>query len=240
MKILTQNHKRFIKFFILTVCNFILITGCGGQFGTGVTEAVLEKELPKSHLWEYLSTIGDEPKDYALYTYVLYGRKDNNSDHYRKSSQLINIIQWSTQSTENYSEHGDFDKTAFNLFLIPDWELDIQLSKSILTHLSIISQDAGFQKSLLNPGPFLISVKTPISLTNRSKKSDLLYVDLSTSNGAAMEEIVLSYKTRLTEVTIQGTDRFKSIKLALLDIILDADDYIQIVKTAYADLLPKK
>jgi hypothetical protein len=49
-----------------------------------------------------------------------------------------------------------------------------------------------------------------------------------------MPEVVAAYKQRLTSGSIEGVERFNSIGLSLLNIILDADDYISLVKVAYA------
>ena len=49
-----------------------------------------------------------------------------------------------------------------------------------------------------------------------------------------MREVVAAYKKRVTSAPIERVEEFKSIRLSLLTIILDADDYISIVKVAYA------
>ena len=81
-------------------------------------------------------------------------------------------------------------------------------------------------------GPFLVTTPEPLE-DMESKRWVMLYADLSTTNAAAMEEIVAAYKQKV-EKGIREIERFRSLRLALLDLILDADDNIKIVQEAVA------
>jgi len=233
----TIKNKITVIFVYLPVILFSLIftPGCT-SFGEGLVTGYLEPPIVKSHLWDYM---GKETEGYAMYTYVLFHRGKNQDYNFHKRYELlISLIQSSTASVQDYSPE-DFEKPYFNLFLIQNGSNNQYLSKNILTKLSLITDDNELRKSLLNPGPFLVSIKKPIGTAYKDKKTDeVLYVDLTNTNEAAMEEVVMAYKKRLIEDGVDGSGRFKSLKLSLLDLILDADDYITIVKTAYADILP--
>ena len=81
-------------------------------------------------------------------------------------------------------------------------------------------------------GPFLISTPEPVGEIEK-ERIVLLYAELSSANPAAMDEIVGAYKRRVGK-GIRAIERFRSLRLALLDLILDADDNIKIVRTALA------
>ena len=138
---------------------------------------------------------------------------------------------------------SDFDRSLYNLFLIPyeykkdenAESLNCILSKSILTSIAASVQKQELRELInTNPGPFLVSSTEPISDKNYSADTEMLYYDLTRTNVDAIAEVVAIYKNRLTSDEIQGIERFKSIKISILNLMLDADDYINIVKVAYA------
>jgi len=207
------------------------------------TEEYKEKtsELPKSHLWDALYDADEEPPGYAMYTYVLINRSKTDTAAWSRYEKLVVSIMLSTSAV---GDHGpDFNKSLYNLFLIPHApegsqhaeSLNDILSKSILTSIAACVQNEKLRELInTNPGPFLISAAEPISYEKLKKDIEMLYVDLTRTNLAAMPEVVAEYKKRLTSDSIEGLERFKSIRLSLLNYILDADDYISIVKVAYA------
>lgn len=204
--------------------------------------------LPRSHLWDQLYEEGEEEKGYGMYTYVLVNRPSgitSKTPAWERYHSLIDAIKKSTPLADNFN---DYPKEDFNLFLIPtisdsateesaDQKLNAILSSRILTGIAIQTDDQSFRQRLNNnPGPFLVSSLEPIS-TRESGQVDLLYLDLTSTNPAAMPEVVSAYKQRITSDEIDGVQRFHSIRLALLDLILDTDDHIKIVKTASAKWL---
>ena len=88
------------------------------------------------------------------------------------------------------------------------------------------------------PGPFLISTLMPIGEIGKDQ-TDLLYTDLSTTNPAAMAEIVAAYKRRISSKSVNKVEHFWPLRLALLNIVLNADDNVKLVKVALAEWLPE-
>lgn len=204
--------------------------------------------LPRAHLWDQLYQEGEEEKGYGMYTYVLLNRPSgipSKAPAWERYQSLIDAIKQSTPLADNFN---DYPKEDFNIFLIPTIsdsateesagkKLNAILSSRILTGIVIQTEDQDFRQRLNNnPGPFLISSLEPIS-SRDSGQMDLLYLDLTSTNPAAMPEVVSAYKQRITSDEIDGIQRFRSIRLALLDLILDTDDHIKIVKTASAKWL---
>jgi hypothetical protein len=201
----------------------------------------VKHEIPKAHLWSRLCGAGEETSGYATYTYVLINRSKADTEAWNRHRELVNSIKWSI-AEKAYPIRLE-DRSLYNLFLIPEKCEDNQsadtlndiLCKSILTSIAASVPDHKLRDRInTNPGPFLISAIEPISKENLNKEIDILYVDLSRTNPDAMPEVVSAYKKRLTSDSIEGIKRFKSIKLSLLNFILDADDYITMVKVVYA------
>jgi hypothetical protein len=196
-----------------------------------------ETAPPRSHLWAALYGADEEPAGYAMYTYVLINRSKADTAAWRRYEKLVESIKWSTSAVGNHDP--GFNRSLYNLFLIPLYQraesLNDILSKSILTSIAASVQQPELRELInTNPGPFLISATEPISTKNLIKDIDMLYVDLTRTNVDAMPEVVAAYKKRLTSDSIEGLERFNSIRLSLLDFVLDADDYISIVRVAYA------
>lgn len=199
------------------------------------------EKMPQSHLWDALYGADEEPPGYAMYTYVLINRSKADTAAWTRFEKLVESIMQSTTAVGDHSL--GFNRSLYNLFLIPyryrgdqfSAILNDILSKSILTSIAASVQKQELRELInTNPGPFLISAAEPISNENFNKDIDMLYVDLTRSNLDAMSEVVSAYKKRLSSDSIEGSERFNSIRLSLLNFILDADDYINIVKVSYA------
>ena len=67
-----------------------------------------------------------------------------------------------------------------------------------------------------------------------SLKKDLLQ-NLFEQREIAIKEIVAAYKKRLADSPITSEEEFKSIRLKILSFLLNGDDCIHILKTAYAE-----
>ncbi|MGB5620490.1 MAG: hypothetical protein WBM78_26855, partial [Desulfobacterales bacterium] len=59
-----------------------------------------------------------------------------------------------------------------------------------------------------------------------------------TTNPAAMAEIVAAYKQRITGSSVNRVESFWPLRLALLNIVLNADDNVKLVKAAMAEWTP--
>ena len=53
-----------------------------------------------------------------------------------------------------------------------------------------------------------------------------------------MQEVVAVYKQRVSQTPLDKAEVFKPFKLALLNVILNGNDYVQIEKVAIAGMLP--
>lgn len=193
--------------------------------------------LAESHLYQWFDQSNKELPGFAMYTYVLLNRNSTDAEAWGKYKALVDCL---TASVTNVGEHGnEFDRSLYNLFLIPSGGTSSEeFSKSILTHMATSVEDKKLRDLInSNPGPFLITVAKPISTILLNEEVDLLYVDLSGTNVAAIPEVVAAYKKHLTTDAIAGVAQFSSIRLSLLNIILNADDFINIVKVAYAGWL---
>jgi hypothetical protein len=214
-----------------------IVSGCA----RGPEMARVVAELPKAHVWASLCEAGKEDSGYAMYTYVLINRSKADIEAWKRYVKLVEAIEESTIPAVDHAP--GFDRSLYNIFLIPEScgisqradSLNDRLSKSILTGIAASVQERKL-RDLINtsPGPFLISAVEPISSENLHKEIELLYVDLSRTNPEALREVVAAYKKRVTSGPIDRVEEFKSIRLSLLTVILDADHYISIVKVAYA------
>lgn len=198
------------------------------------------------HLWKPLTTMHAEERGFGMYTYVLFGRrlkplgrlKPETLARYEKLLQAIHL------STLSVTEVDTYNKAETNILLIP---LTVEAKEPnrnnynivvSLRYLSIFSSKIRAAASKVSErlarleGPFLISTLQPFE-DLESKPMVMLYADLSNTNPAAMEEIVAAYKKRV-EKGVRQIERFRSLRLALLDLILDAEDNIKIVQTAVA------
>lgn len=82
-------------------------------------------------------------------------------------------------------------------------------------------------------GPFLISTLRPLNQVRSPEP--LLFADLSAHNPAALREVVAAYKQRINRSAPGKLESFDPLRLALLTLILDADDHVTLIKNAVAD-----
>ena len=113
------------------------------------------------------------------------------------------------------------------------------LARSYISRLSVmIKEDNEFiGRFTTKPGPFLVSTLYPLGRITQGIFS-LLYADLSEANPAAINEIVRAYKSHISNETVDGIERFNPLRLILLNLLLNFDDDLKIVRVAAADWLP--
>jgi hypothetical protein len=233
---------------ILTLGIGVIVSGCPQR---PMTRQGDRAPISKFHTWDLLTRMNAEQSGYAIYTYVLFGRRLDipggiqTATRQRYESLLDAIVG----STLKRGEAQDLPKKETNSFYIPSFaagekpslaNYDVSLS---LRYLAVISRLLGSdnprlaERLMTEPGPFLVSTLKPIGQI-RTEIVPLLYADLSTTNDAGMPEIIAAYKTRLAHAAVSGMERFAPLRLALLNLILDADDNLQIVKVAVAQWRP--
>jgi hypothetical protein len=127
---------------------------------------------------------------------------------------------------------------AYNVFYFPINNYNSTLALDYITRLGrmIKVKPRLVWRFTLRPGPFVISTFNPLGEVTGGE-INLLYADLSDSNPAAMRETVSAYKKRVGEEELIGVQKFNSIRLALLNLILYVDDNLQIVRAEASDWL---
>jgi hypothetical protein len=192
---------------------------------------------PIAHVWEYLSQFGHEPEGYAAYSYILTGR--DGSDKY---AELMEKIQESTPTAQEVAESKTFLPDELNIFLIPAintegsaYKADYETSKNLLAVLGARSK-----LSFDRPGPFIITLYQPISSIPRrgAGEIDMLYVDLTNVSKGAVAELVRTYKNAVLEEKLDGIQKLKSLRLAILNLAFMTEDSLGFAKTAYAAVQP--
>lgn len=207
--------------------------------------------LPRYHVWGLLNEMDSEETGYAMYTYVLFPRRLDFSagvepETRERYKTLLDSIVASTLGTE---EADQLPKEETNLFYIPAIgggkkpgleNYNSTLAMRYLLILSRLARDSNrtlAERLSVRPGPFLISTLKPLGEIGKDQ-ADLLYTDLSGTNPAAMVEIVAAYKRRISIQDVKEIERFWPLRLALLNLILNADDNVKLVKVALAEWKP--
>lgn len=197
-------------------------------------EVVPAPEPPRYHVWSYLRSYGNEPKGYATYSYVLAGRDTSDALHAQRYRALVDAIQSSTTGK------GDMppivQKIMMNIFLIP--AVSDAETWNIGCSLTLVAALSASNSCFNNPGPFIVTLYHPISFRADQQEEEvtMLFVDLTNIHPDSMSEIVSAYKRRVSQAPLQGVQRLSSIKLALLNTLLIANDRIGFAKAAFADL----
>ncbi|MDP1708348.1 MAG: hypothetical protein Q8L89_04710 [Gammaproteobacteria bacterium] len=201
------------------------------------------------HAYDLLAAFDSERPGYAVYTYVLFGRRVGaqapslSHDVAQRYQALLAAIESST-STASELEAANIPKDETNLFNIPAIStdapptLDNYASGLALQYRSMALgafRDEDKFRGMLShgAGPFLISVLRPLNQVRSPEP--LLFADLSAHNPAAMREVVAAYKQRINRSLPDRVESFESLRLDLLTLILDADNHVKLVKDAVAD-----
>jgi peptidoglycan-associated lipoprotein len=205
---------------------------------------------PRQHAYDLLTKFDGERQGYGMYTYVLFGRKVGRNapalpeDVANRYRALLEAIESSTGPAD-LLKMAEVPKKKTNLFCVlgrradPNSRLTLDnYNSDLATMYRIVAQggiaaDTGFSQRLATgPGPFLISSLQPLNQVRTP--GPMLFSDLSATNPAAMREVVAAYKQRLSNAALDRAETFQPLRLALLNLILDADDYVRLVKDAVA------
>ena len=259
--------KAFAKFVSLVLA-VLLVTGCFPKekaeppTGERPPVEVPTEQLPmrsdgsrvERHAWDLLTRMDGEESGFGMYTYVLFARRADQSGLPPEVAQRYEqILQAIAGTTLNLPELGDMtpqEKEETNLLYVPGLALEKGLTPAnynstlALRYLAELGRLFRVPHPQLaerlegQPGPFLISLLQPVGQIG-SEPVPMLYADLSTTNPAAMGEVVAAYKVRIVGDGMSTDARFASLRLKLLNLILDADDNLRLVKVALADWLPQ-
>ena len=192
---------------------------------------------PRSHVWQYLYSLNDEPSGYATYSYVLAGRDERNRNASAIYLRLVEAIQSSTSSTS--PGLGAAERHVSNLFLIPSRKVgtggndapDYEMSKTLL---SMLARKTSMR--FTRPGPYIITLYRQISLGRPDELADILYVDMTDVRPGAVAEFVRTYKEQVSSGNIAGIQQLKSLRLAILNTAIVTEENIGFAKSAYAEL----
>lgn len=249
-----NKSLRTVSYIIILTLMSLAILDCAQQPGPKHPPGTRQGEKgtpPSLHAWELLTEMDSEKADFALYTYVLFGRRLDiqasiESDTRVRYQSLLDAIVVSTPRT---SETDKIPREETNIFYIPavaagkepslnnyDTILAMRYVR-MLSKLVKIDNPKLSARLTTNPGPFLISTLMPVGEIG-TDQTELLYTDLSATNPAAMAEVVAAYKQRIISRSVNRAERFWPLRLALLNIVLNADDNVKLVKAALAEWTP--
>lgn len=229
--------KRFVQLFILSMAAACMAS-CARVPGTDPTPTLPPAAAtPTGHAWQYLTCYGCEEDGYATYSYVLVGRDESNQKATSLYYELVKGIQGSTVEAGKIPQDASIGN--FNLFLIPTTAIaedathkpNYALSKLLLSALST-SSPLKFSR----PGPYIITLYTPISFGQQDDVTDILYMDLTNIHPIAIPEIVRTYKNAVLDGNLRGIEKLNSLRLSILNIALVTEDSIGFARTAYAKL----
>ena len=216
---------------VLGICN-----GCG--------------HAARYDVWAGFDEYEAELSGYAVYTYVLFGRNlDTLPDAEELRERYSTLLREIVASTSRDQEGRLRPPSETNLFAIPLKErygaaaaenYGYTLSLKYLQDLAaVLEEDPDLGGRLrTREGPFLVSTPVPLREVE-SVEHCLLFADLTGKNVAGTAEIVAAYRNTLLEGNPAAgpgmpaepieCERLNSFRLALLDMILEADDYLSLV-----------
>jgi hypothetical protein len=250
-----QKGENAMKRFMLSgwVCLVIATLLMGGCFG-GKTAKGVDGQIPLYHAWDTLSTFGGEEQGYALYTYVILdGNTNIRTEGGRRNEALLNAIVEAAaipgEAVRSPADPAGVLKEESNIFYIPLTEKTLPQFSSPLTLYNLpLAQQlvAGFVQymqenqelcqRLQYSSPFLVSVPMPLQGLNY-RATKILIADLSFTRPKDMPKVVAAFRQQQNTDVADDADRFRFIRLALLDGILPLK-YLSVVKSNFTDNIP--
>ena len=206
------------------------------------------------HAWDLLTHMDAEEQGFGMYTYVLFARRVDRSglaaDVEQRYEKILEAITGTTLGLPELGEMTSRQKEETNLLyvpaLAPGRELRLAnynspLALRYLAEIARLCRDDNPQiaeRLEQRPGPFLITLSQPLGQIGAAPVN-LLYADLSSTHTAAINEVVTAYKARLTREPVAEIERFVSLRTALLNLVLNADANLRLVKVALAEWVPQ-
>lgn len=254
MKISKNYYRFFFDFLLIAVSSSL----CACMANLAVESVESLGRGPASsrgsrvnyHVWDVLKGEDKEKTDYAMYTYVLFGRRVDDDldaetrDRYKKL--LYEIMKNKTTSVAE----GIWAKEESNIFYIPGFgdydkkrtieNYNSDLAMRYLAALIKLFNDNG-QIELKNrldmhPGPFLISTLKPLTHIS-GNKIPILFADISYKNPAIIENIVASYKIRITDKSVAKVEIFEPVLLKVASYLANYNDLAEIYVAKLIDFV---
>ncbi len=210
-------------------------------------------DVPRQHLWALLTEMDGEEQGYGMYTYVLFNRRldvpDIDEETLSRYRSLLKALAGSTLGKKEAGELSREEMGDTNLFYVPSVvegkKPSIEIYNTVLSMRYLMmgsrlvrdDNPEVADRLTTRPGPFLLSSLKPMGKIG-SSHTPLLYADLSITNSAAMPEVVSAYKRRISRSEVGETERFAPVRLALLNLVLNADDNVRVVRAAMKEWIP--
>lgn len=228
----------------------LLIGGCFG----GIKSKISDDQIPRYHVWDSLTSMGEEVEGYALYTYVILdGNTNTRTDGGKRNEALLKAILEPAatpgEAVRGPGSPAGVSRQQCNIFYIPLTQktlpqfasplalYNLPLAQQLVTVIvRSMREDGDISRRLQYSTPFLVSVPVPLpGLGHRPAK--ILVTDLSSTDPDDMGGIVAAFRQQQPTNVTDDADRFRSIRLALLGGVLPLK-YATVVKTNPAEGIP--
>jgi tetratricopeptide (TPR) repeat protein len=211
--------------------------------------------------YSFLKDIGGEEPGYGLYSYAILV-----NDNERSAKFLGDVLKAIPSVEETAAPHSRSTRSRTNVFYIPlqnkNAEELIRLSNSYQEDPAAFSAtfaknyyDYEMSRALLNHlcdspaeeikevcygdrsrGPYIFSHATPASIVG-PVPPPFLFMDLSNVHERAFPEIVAAFRAQVKREDISDGAKIKTLKFKLLNITLEAADWLVPVQKAMANIV---
>jgi hypothetical protein len=220
------------------------------------------------HHWTPILSKGEEARSLAgfgMYTYVLFGRDPSDSGldkaiSARYDATLSAVLQSPAESSNPSSMQT---RGATNLFCLPANQhfvsepkfdrttYDFPLAQQYLTDFRFLLAGNGdiLPRLVSDAGPFLIATLRPLGSIVKTEggqmkiadsKAPILFIDLTHTHHQVIAEMVDAFKLEVIDISLDHHQRFRSLRVALIDLLKKADDQVTPVRQASAGFMPKE
>jgi hypothetical protein len=176
---------------------------------------------------------------YVIIPYDLSGQElGQNSQKYKRYKRVLELIQ-EHQKVDNNISKESFAQKGKNKFVILSKEkgekkVTIESYSYKLANTVLDFFRAKYAEGVFNSeGPFLITTTQNILYDNRNEYA-FLYLNLSTFNDSAIEQVLESYKSRLVSDTLDEVGLLEKLHYSLLSFATNFNADMHIIQSAVA------
>lgn len=236
--------------------------------GYGITALSVQPDTAAisilEHRWAPILEKGAEGRnfpDYGMYTYVLFGRAPTSlDDQKRYDATLAAVLQSPSESALPSSMQT---RGATNLFCLPANQnfvseskfnlktYDYQIAQQYLIDFRFLlaGDKAILQRLVKDAGPFLIATLRPLGSIVKTAggqmkiadaKAPILFIDLTQTHEKVIAEMVDAFKLEVIDTKMDRRQRFWSLRVALINLLKNADDQVTPVRQAVAGFIQKE
>jgi len=217
----------------------------------------------REHHWAPILQKGREAKElpgFGMYTYVLFARKptapEDEATRARYDATLSAVLISSPESAKPSSAQ---DRPATNMFCLPATSAvkKIDLNSYSFTMAQdylkdfrfLLAGDTDIAPRIRDgiPGPFLIATLQPLGSILKMEggqtkivdpDAPILFIDMTYTHHEVIAEMVDAFKLKVLDTTLDRRERFRPLRVALIDVLKKADDKVTPIKEAVAAFLP--